>query len=105
MVMLRTLEPLQAFYLPSFEMFIIFLFAASLPVAFVVWMRMWLGSVKDENPDEAERLQAEADREHLRHSGFAHAGTHAAAAHHAHHASAAPSAAPSGEAAGVAGHH
>ena len=36
MVMLRTLEPLQAFYLPSFEMFIIFLFAASLPVAFVV---------------------------------------------------------------------
>lgn len=68
--------PLQAFALPNLELMIICVFAASLPVAFVLWLRAWLGSVKEENPDDVLKAQAEADREHLSGHGGGHGSGH-----------------------------
>lgn len=73
--MTNVFVPPLAIHMPSFEMIVICLFAASLPVAFVIWMRGWLGSVKDENPDDVIREQAKADQlhlEHHHHHGHAH---------------------------------
>lgn len=68
-----------AIYMPSLEMILVFLFAASLPVLFVIWMRGWLSSVKDEHPDEVIAAQAKADEEHRKQSGHQHphSGAHA----------------------------
>jgi hypothetical protein len=79
--MTNTLSVPLAVYLPSLEMLLIFVFAASLPVMFVLWIRGWLGSVKEVDPDEAIRQQEEADRAHARHGAHADAGAVAAHAH------------------------
>ena len=41
-------------------MLIICIFAASLPTAFFIWLKWWLGSIKDENPDDVLREQAKS---------------------------------------------
>lgn len=66
-----------AIFTPTFEMMVICVFAASIPIAFVVWLKWWLGSVKDENPDEAVQAQQKADQEHLAHAGHGHGQHHA----------------------------
>ncbi len=64
-----TLVPLLGISLPSIELIFICLFGATLPIAFFLWMSWWLGSVKDENPDEVVAAQAEADKAHHGHPG------------------------------------
>lgn len=63
-------------------MLIICIFAASLPTAFFFWLKWWLGSIKDENPEEVVQAQAKADEEHLAHHG--HSSGHHGADHRAH---------------------
>ncbi len=63
---------LLAMYAPSPKMLAIAFFAACIPVTFFFCLRSWLGAVKEENPEEAERAQAKADEEHLAHHGGAH---------------------------------
>ena len=75
---------LLALYAPSAKTMIIAFFAATLPVTFFFFLRAWLGSVKEENPEEFEREQAKADQEHLAHHG--HAGHGQGHGHHHHHA-------------------
>ena len=70
--------------MPSLELVIIFVFAASLPVLFFVWLNWWLSSVKDEDPDKVVREQAEADRAHADHHGHGHDGHGHDHHHHAH---------------------
>jgi hypothetical protein len=83
--MMNTFGQLQAFHMPSVEMLIIFAFAASLPVMFVIWMRGWLGGVKDEDPDQVLRAQAKADEEHLKqHQSHGHGQSHGHAPANAH---------------------
>ncbi|MBX3747872.1 MAG: hypothetical protein KF833_21405 [Verrucomicrobiae bacterium] len=59
-------------FLPTFEMLVICVFAASLPVAFIFWLRRWLDNVRDEDPEDVERLQSEADKDHVAHHGHGH---------------------------------
>lgn len=64
-----TMLPVMAWQAPSFEMLLITLVGASLPTAFFFWMKWWLSSVKDENPDKVIAEQAKADAEHIKHHG------------------------------------
>ncbi|MBL9134821.1 MAG: hypothetical protein JNK85_03090 [Verrucomicrobiales bacterium] len=84
--MTTVLPPLlAAIHAPSVDMLIICIFASSLPTAFFFWLKWWLGSIKDENPDEVLRAQAKADQEHLEHQhAHGHGGGHHGADHHAH---------------------
>lgn len=72
-----------AILVPSLDMIIICAFAASLPVLFFVWLRWWLSSVKDENPDDVVREQAKADEAHREHHGHGpgHSGPHGSHGH------------------------
>lgn len=74
---------LAAMHAPSLDMLIICLFAASLPTAFFLWLKWWLGSIQDENPDEVLREQAKADQAHIEHQ-HGHSGGHHGADHRAH---------------------
>ncbi len=74
---------LAAMHAPSLDMLIICLFAASLPTACFLWLKWWLGSIQDENPDEVLREQAKADQAHIEHQ-HGHSGGHHGADHRAH---------------------
>jgi len=67
---------LLAWSTPSFEMLLIAVVGASLPTAFFFWLKWWLGSVKDENPDKVIAEQAKADAEHAKHHGHGHGHGH-----------------------------
>lgn len=54
---------------PSFEVMIICIFAASLPIGFFLWMRGWLGAAREEHPDDSIAEQLKADEEHRSHHG------------------------------------
>lgn len=81
-----TAAALLALQLPSVEMLVISVFAASLPVAFFVWLNSWLSSVKDENPEDMIAAQAKADAEHREHHGHGHGHGHHGKDHGHHHA-------------------
>jgi hypothetical protein len=85
-----------ALYMPSLEMWVMFIGAASLPAIFVIWMFRWLRSVREVNPEEMIRAQEKADEEHLAHhapaagrpphpaQGVPHASEPQRGHHHAH---------------------
>jgi|GEM_PF-3259000 len=62
-------SPVLGWLVPSFNLLVIALVGASLPTAFFFWMKWWLSSEQDENPDRVIAEQAKADAEHIKHHG------------------------------------
>ena len=84
MTMLSHLS-LLSWAVPSFELIVIAIVGTSLPTAFFFWLKWWLGSEKEVNPDKVIAEQAKADAEHVKHHGHGH-GHGPADGHHAAHA-------------------
>jgi hypothetical protein len=83
------LSPVLGWLMPSADLWVIAIFGASLPMGFFIWLKWWLDSVKDENPDKVIAEQAKADAEHAKHSGFGDGHGHGHGhgdGHHAAHA-------------------
>lgn len=76
MTLSNSFLPLLGISIPGLELILICLFGATLPIAFFFWISWWLGSVKDENPDEAIAAQAKADASHHGHPGQGHGHAH-----------------------------
>jgi ABC-type nickel/cobalt efflux system permease component RcnA len=77
--------PVLAISLPSVELLFIIAFGSILPIAFFIWLKWWLGSVEEENPDRVIAEQAKMDKAHHGHPaaqghGHGHAHDHG----HAH---------------------
>ncbi len=70
--------PMLAIALPSAELLLILVFAASLPVTFFFWIRRWLSQEKEQDPENVVREQEKADEAHIHHhSGHGHSHSHA----------------------------